>query len=428
MKRILIIGAGIAGLTAARELRRAGYDTRILEARQRIGGRTWHCDGFELGGAYVHPSQPHLWAEVTRYGLQVVRRSSMDLERVIVLSEGTSQEFDPETAYSLIEEAYSAFYAASPTPSEVFPQPYAPPDASGWQAYHPLSAVDVIDTLSLPPLQQDLLTGLLSTDMSAPLRHVALTELLRLRALLGTDDFTRIAEVSGTYVLSGGTDTLANALLEDSGSTLHTGQVVIAVEQDNTGIQVTTANGASYQADAAIVASPLNTWKNLRWTPTFSVGVRETVDAGHTGRGVKLFVQLAEQFPGTLAIAPESHPLTMLTTAEYHAQGTWLIGFGADAAALDVMSHSAVSNAVKAILPNVTVTQIRAHDWANDPFSRGTWCSLRPGQTPQLAALNGLHGRVCFASADIAYGWRGFIDGAVESGLRASRLVRGFLD
>ncbi|MDT7642762.1 MAG: hypothetical protein QOC67_6063, partial [Pseudonocardiales bacterium] len=55
---VVIVGAGFAGLTAARELSRRGYSVLQLEARDRIGGRTWTDDRFgrelEMGGTWVH--------------------------------------------------------------------------------------------------------------------------------------------------------------------------------------------------------------------------------------------------------------------------------------------------------------------------------------------------------------------------------------
>src|ERR1700759_2206407 len=74
---VVVIGAGFAGLVAARELGRAGLDVIVLEARDRVGGRTWTDrrlgHDLELGGTWVHWVQPHTWAEMTRYGRQVTR-------------------------------------------------------------------------------------------------------------------------------------------------------------------------------------------------------------------------------------------------------------------------------------------------------------------------------------------------------------------
>src|SRR6202023_73348 len=74
---VVVIGAGFAGLVAARELGRAGLDVLVLEARDRVGGRTWTDrrlgHDLELGGTWVHWVQPHTWAEMTRYGREITR-------------------------------------------------------------------------------------------------------------------------------------------------------------------------------------------------------------------------------------------------------------------------------------------------------------------------------------------------------------------
>lgn len=74
---VVVVGAGVAGLVTARELAGRGLRTVVLEARDRIGGRTWtdHRLGRDLGigGTWLHWTQPHAWAETTRYGLEVTR-------------------------------------------------------------------------------------------------------------------------------------------------------------------------------------------------------------------------------------------------------------------------------------------------------------------------------------------------------------------
>ena len=70
---VVVVGGGLAGLTVARELRHAGLEVVVLEARERLGGRahTARLGGrdIELGGAHVHWLQPHVFAELTRYGI-----------------------------------------------------------------------------------------------------------------------------------------------------------------------------------------------------------------------------------------------------------------------------------------------------------------------------------------------------------------------
>ena len=70
--KVVIIGAGFAGLVAARELQTAGIEYEILEAKDRIGGRAWTEERMgrplELGATWVHWFQAHTWTEIMRYG------------------------------------------------------------------------------------------------------------------------------------------------------------------------------------------------------------------------------------------------------------------------------------------------------------------------------------------------------------------------
>lgn len=86
---IIITGGGFAGITAARELTHLGYNVLVLEARDRLGGRT-HTTKFdkyqvELGGTYVHSTQPFVWSEIQHYGLHVESVSSSESDKVDIL-------------------------------------------------------------------------------------------------------------------------------------------------------------------------------------------------------------------------------------------------------------------------------------------------------------------------------------------------------
>ncbi len=77
---VVVIGGGFAGTSAGRECCKAGLRTVLLEARNRLGGRTFYAkfgdDPVELGGTWIHWFQPNVWAELLHYGLDVDARRS----------------------------------------------------------------------------------------------------------------------------------------------------------------------------------------------------------------------------------------------------------------------------------------------------------------------------------------------------------------
>ena len=115
------------------------------------------------------------------------------------------------------------------------------------------------------------------------------------------------------------------------------------------------------------------------------------------------------------------HPFGFLHTDELLDDGTQvLIGFGPDAARGDADDPASVQRQLDELVDGYEVVGAAAHDWLADEFSRGTWAIHRPGwYTRYHAECRRPEGSVVLAGSDLADGWAGFIDGAIESGLRA---------
>jgi monoamine oxidase len=104
-----------------------------------------------------------------------------------------------------------------------------------------------------------------------------------------------------------------------------------------------------------------------------------------------------------------------------------MVGFALPAQ-LDPHDNTAVARAVHEFLPDVEVVSTDFHDWNDDPYSQGTWMAFRPGQIMRITpGLLQPHGSVVFAGSDVAHGWAGWIDGAIESGARAAEQLHGQL-
>jgi monoamine oxidase len=124
------------------------------------------------------------------------------------------------------------------------------------------------------------------------------------------------------------------------------------------------------------------------------------------------------------AVAPSTNGITFLQS-EYKVDGdTLFVSFGSDADAMRPGDAGAVAEAASALLPGMEIVDSHAHDWTHDEFARGTWSMYRPNQVSRyLRELQRPEGRVFLATSDVADGWNGFIDGAIESGLTAARVV-----
>jgi len=232
----------------------------------------------------------------------------------------------------------------------------------------------------------------------------------------------------GRYWLRRGTKTLIEAMLADGRPELRLSTAVKAVRQQDDQVVVTTEGDETVSARALVVTIPLNVLGQIEFSPPLSPEKRAAASEGHAGSGVKLHIKIRGELGGVTGLAPWPAPLSSLMTEFSDPEGTVVTAFGPSGKLLDINDDEAIQNAVRRMLPGVEVEWAVGYDWNADAYSRGTWCVFRPGQlTRYLRELQRAEGRVFYASGDNANGWRGFIDGAIESGLRAGREVAAAL-
>jgi pseudooxynicotine oxidase len=197
------------------------------------------------------------------------------------------------------------------------------------------------------------------------------------------------------------------------------------VIQDETHITVVTNSGEELRAKAVVSTVPLNVLQDIEWQPALLETKMQASRETHSGCGTKLHVLLEGDYGNFGGVAPSQFALNSLFTEDIEDGHTHVVGFGPDPALLDVNDTQAVEKAVRLFIPDGKVIRTFGYQWTLDPYSKGTWCTLRPGMwSKYLRDLQQPRGRLIFASADWANGWRGFIDGAIEQGLEAGRRVK----
>jgi monoamine oxidase len=422
---VIIIGGGFAGVTAAREVRKAGLQCVVLEARDRLGGRTWYSElaghTVELGGTWIHWIQPHVWAEVTRYGLDVVESPGLVTPgHCAWLTGGQRKSGSPEELFELLAEGATQFCNEA---ERLFPRPYEPLFTEGVTALDHLSVQDRLNSLGLSDEQRDVLSGFWATACHAPCAEAGLVTMLRWWAL-GQRDFALLMDAVARYKLHEGTKSLLEAMLADGQPEVRLSTPVSRVEQEAEQVRITIHNGESLAAQAAVIAVPLNVLATITFVPALSTGKQAAARERQASRGLKMLALVRGVPNDFFGIAPDSHPLTFLASEREEAGGVVMVGFGPDAQAFDVNDRQAVQQVIQKFLPEAEVVAVKGHDWTADPFAGGTWSVFRPRQlTRYLRDLQRPEGRLFFAGSDIANGWNGFIDGAIETGLRAGREV-----
>ena len=213
-------------------------------------------------------------------------------------------------------------------------------------------------------------------------------------------------------------------MLGDAQAEVRLSTPVKTVRQEPGEVVVTTDGNETVSARAVVVTVPLNVLGSIEFSPPLSAAKRAIASEGHAGSGVKLHIKVSGQLGSFSGLAPWPSPLTSLSTEYSDADGTVLIAFGPSGKLLDINDDGAIQNAVRRMLPDAEVVWAVGYDWNADAYARGTWCVFRPGQlTRYLRELQRPEGRVFYAGGDNANGWRGFIDGAIESGIRACREV-----
>ncbi|MEV5149197.1 NAD(P)/FAD-dependent oxidoreductase [Streptomyces sp. NPDC052727] len=419
----IVIGGGFAGVSAARELKAKGKRTLIIEARDRVGGRAWSSTfsglPIEFGATWIHPSQTLIWNEVQRLGIATVDDPNPDFTVFATESGGYAKQ--DLTFLDRQDALLRKFVEGAET--------YLP------RAYDPFYREDLLvdlDKLTLGDRARQLRLSTLEMNwVSATtgaygggFERGSLTQLAHWWALCGynTETFHGINVTRPV----GGMSTVISRMLAESGATVVYKSPVTKVTDSGSRVQVT-AGGVVYDAAAVVVAVPVNTWNSIN----FSSGLpaefsRLSTQTVGVPTAKKVFIQVQGDIGRPLVNGKSGALLDLvLAHADKSSQGTVLIGFSVNPN-LDVTSVSQVQSAVSEVLPGTKVLSVKGQDWGKDVYAKGGWTFRRPGQL--LGALRTVrqpYGRLVFAGSDIATGWGGYVDGAIETGIRAGGLAAG---
>jgi monoamine oxidase len=360
-----------------------------------------------------------VWAEVSRYGIEIEEfRPPTD---IVVLEGDEPRHVGFE---GLVQRMAPGMEPLEALAREAFERPHDIGfSAEAARAADSRSLMDELATHDLRQEQLDAVGAFWAAAYQGPLGEGSLSLALRWLALGGWD-WGVMLDVISRYKIVGGTRRLVEAIHSESKAPVMFGSEVVGIDTTDSGAMVTLRGGGTLSAHAVVCAVPLHSLAAIDFAPPLPEDTRELVREGHVSRGLKVVMHVQGEPEPYMAIAPPTSPFVLAQYDRALGDGTHLaVAFGPDAHAIDGDEIAAVQTAMRQWFPDLEVLDVAHHSWTKDPTYRGTWAVPRTGQLDKLHTTASICGRIALAGADLSTGSYALIDGAIDSGTRAARVV-----
>jgi monoamine oxidase len=415
---VIVVGGGMAGMVAARDLSQAGLTTVLLEARDRLGGRTNTVDfcgkRVESGGTFFDlDHEPPVVEEFTRYSIPTWYKKDVVVFRTLLNGTVYPVGFPIEQAEDLIRIAYRGIHDSYRI------------DIDDPQWPEGLEDLDVpfpqwLESTDLPRETWEYVNAWVSTySGNLPDAVSALTILGPYIAGLDHSPWGWYYNMS--HEIAGGSEVYRRAVVDDSpGLTIRLSTPVAKVERGEDVIRLTARSGEIFTADDVVWATPLNTWSDIEFVPELGAEKAAAARVKHIGKHQKLWMRVRNVPTGIYSISYES-PFKMLIHHDVLQDGESLIFAMTEHTQLDMDDHDAIEAALRKLVPEAELLETFYEDWLKDEFSQGTWMVPPPGFLTKYGAhLETPEGRLRFAGADVNLRWLSWMPGAIVSGAKAA--------
>jgi monoamine oxidase len=448
---VAIVGAGLAGLTAAHELVKKGKSVVVIEARNRVGGRTLnHPIGgghvIEVGGQWIGPTQDRLAALAKQLGVKTFKTYNSGDNIAWIDGNSTRYPADalvptlpPDATTALLNAVGSLDALAKTVPLDA---PWNAPNARVYDG-QTFETWKLANTTT--PLGQRVLDVVIEAVWAAEPSDVSLLHVLFYIASAGDSknpgSLARLISTAGGAQESrfvGGSQKVSLELAKRLGkSRIMLSSPVSRIVHSRSGVRVS-AGGSEVSAKHVIVAVPPTLAGRIDYEPGLPALRDQLTQRMPQGSAIKCQAIYSEPFwrkeglSGQVISDQGPVKITFDNSPPGGSPGV-MLGFieGHDARVLGAQSAAARKKAVldcfvryygqKARTPRAYVEQ----NWASEVYTRGCYVGYTPpGVLTEFGeALRTPVGRIHWAGAETATVWNGYMDGAVSSGERAAAEV-----
>jgi monoamine oxidase len=458
-KRVVVIGAGFAGLSCAYELIAAGYDVTIIEARERISGRVLSFNAgnnnefipgrnIEGGGELIGSNHPRWVAYAERFGLSWLDvTENEEWETPLVLN---GKKFSTDDSKKIWEELDAACALMNADAQAVNPdEPWLTPNAAQLDAR---SLADWLAKSDMSDLTRQAVAAQFAGDNGQANDKSSYLGMLSSVKGGGVEKYWTDSEI---YRCKGGNQSLATKLAENLGKRLILGLPVTAISMKGGLCTVTCKDSRTIECDDVVLAVPAATWSKIEISPALPRAL-----APQIGTNVKYLTHVQKRFwegNKSNAFALSDGDVTWAWDATDSQDGDDRIGLStfsggpaadrararagdardqAYAAQLDLalpgfnanlMARGASDtvqtlNARPHMVPSAK-PDIRFMDWPAEPWTNGGYSFPAPNQVTTVGPLlqqphnKNLH----LAGEHCSYAFVGYMEGALTSGTQVAK-------
>ena len=401
MTRVVVVGAGFAGLAAAHAMAGAGLEVTVLEARDRVGGRVWSQtlpDGsvVERGAEFILPDDGRIRAVAGGLGLDLFEKGARYGDR------------EPRGGPAVSREALLAAFRRIDEASRA----------------GKLGGRSVTAALAELPMSEGARAAIIarievSTAYPADDQDAAVL-------LEGGTTFGDFA----TYSVAGGNQRIATALARQLGERVRLETAVHRVVWSPSAVRVH-ARGLELEADRVVIAVPAAVLAGISFEPSLPEPVAAAHRAVRMGQAAKLFLPLRSPAPPTavLSVPDRFWPFTQHTPAG--GPSPVLAAFAGSPAALERLriaeGPSTWAAAIRRSRPELDLPpdddDVVLSTWHDDPWARGAYSARSLAAPMDDAALARPVGPIHMAGEHTAGSFHGLMEGALRSGQRAAEEI-----
>lgn len=443
--RVVVVGAGLAGLTAATLLRTGGCQVAVFEAAERAGGRVWTervaghgSPVVECGGEFIDTQHDDLLALARHLGLELL---DLEADSAAGLQEAyhACGQLHDEAAFEAALAHLGPRIAADAR--RCSPRPTRRRHTAIDRHFDRMSIAEYLETLDAEPWVRRLVETAYVTVYGLDAGEQSCLNLLTLMS--GTPDGAPsiFGDSDERYKVREGSGAVTDALARQLGAAVYTGHRLVRLRRQGPGVRLTVDRGgtaAEVDADAAVLALPFTLLRQVDLGDSLPPAKRHAIERLGYGANSKLMVGLRER-------VWRRHGFDGGGFSDLDYQSTWECTRlrGADPAILtyylggraglavgqgraeDWMARFAAQT--ETVYPGFSAALtgfVRRVHWPSQPFALGSYTCYRPGQWTTLGGDEAVPaGPVHFAGEHCATASQGYMDGAVQTGREAALAI-----